>query len=822
MTNYELNAEAFEKLQSQFADVTLSGLSESDTRGKFITRILVDCLGWPDTIPNIRREEHVHAGFIDYTLNSSGHGLILEAKSTGISFHIPSNFSSVRNLSVKNLLMRQPDLKDMYAQVTKYAHERGISYCVLTNGIQWIVFPGVRTDNIHIRQSRVILFVGLDDIASRFVDFWGLLSFESVATGSLDRKLLDSHIPVEPSFVFNTENRLNIPYDRNPLALVLEEILPRYFGDLHGDPLHTEMLEACYVSDSPVQDTPVPIRPMRADEVPSTSLESEGRVLHFYSLHDVSNRLFAHIESFLLRRQARYLQVILGRVGIGKTTFLSYFFDVHHQDLSKNHFVVRLDFRGITESTDLDYFFFDSAWDLMASHPGFTALTARSTLRKILRDDVSVLDSSFSKFKNDRPDEYELEMDRHLMRILTDRPRFLEKLSQFLYRDNIMRFILVFDNVDQLPMELQEKVIRFAYAKAERFNASLILSMWEETYLASKRGSRVLATIKTVPLQVARQSTTSVLVKRLEYLQRQIRADAEPLDDLDLNFCSKEQFIAFINLILRSLLVDNKRVREFLELVAIGNIRHALEMFQEFLTAGSLETPKILSAMLENESYLVPVHEFVKSVMLGSKRFYSAGQSPILNVFAIGDQEHPSHFTRLRMLQWLYERRHEASPFGQGFHDIDTLIRYLGGVGITAKDATNSIYAMTNNAIIENDLRAIRDLSAVHAIRITPTGRYYLLKLHRMFAYIDLVMQDTPIFERDTFDRIAELSLKIDMPSRFIRCETFLDYLQNQEEEELLTIEKLGTEVTWRERFVPRMRRKYLATKKIIERKGYA
>jgi len=75
--------------------------------------------------------------------------------------------------------------------------------------------------------------------------------------------------------------------------------------------------------------------------------------------------------------------------------------------------------------------------------------------------------------------------------------------------------------------------------------------------------------------------------------------------------------------------VDNKRVRMFLELVALGNIRRALEMFHSFLTAGSLETGKILEIMRKSNEYLVPEHEFIKSVMLGSKRFYSENTSDI-------------------------------------------------------------------------------------------------------------------------------------------------------------------------------------------------
>jgi hypothetical protein len=57
------------------------------------------------------------------------------------------------------------------------------------------------------------------------------------------------------------------------------------------------------------------------------------------------------------------------------------------------------------------------------------------------------------------------------------------------------------------------------------------------------------------------------------------------------------------------------------------------------------------------------------------------------------------------------------------------------------------------------------------------------------------------------------------MDVRFERCELFLDYLAEQEAEELITIEKLGQEVTWRTRFVPRMRAAYEREKIFIAKK---
>ncbi len=823
MSDYERSAEALTKLIGDVGYEPDPTYSEADTRAKLLDRILREVLCWPEDGNNVRREEHIHEGYIDYKLRAGVNGLIVEAKKVGKTFIVPTGTRFGGKLSVKNLLQKQKDLREMYDQVTTYAHESSIPFCVLSNGTQWILFPGVRTDQIHIRHSRVVVFNGFKDIESNFVDFWNLLSYRAVEGGSLPRGLLEPGAHVEPTFIFNAEGRINVPYDRNPLSLVLVDILPKYFGDLHGDPTSTEMLRECFVTDSPVRQALGTYEVTGQDESPSKSLIAVSPVMHFYSLPQVGEKLDALLQAYLAGERAKYLQVMVGRVGIGKTTFLNHFFTIHKKELMSEHFVILMDYRNATEATNLNDYFNQSVWDFLSKHPKFEALMSEETLREVFADDLRILEQgplARLRFTNTR--KLDQEIASFLAQQLQNKERFLSKLAQLLYSKRLARFILVFDNVDQLDLALQEKVIQMAHAKMSDFNAFVVMSMWEETYFSSKRTGRALSTIRTVPLQIARQSTSAVIVKRLEYLIKQVRSGKEALALLNEDLCDKRTFCSFLELILRSLLVRNQQVRMFLELVALGNIRSALEMFHAFLTAGSFDTKKVIAFMHKDDEYLVPKHEFIKSVMLGSKRYYSERTSSILNLFAIGDVEHPSHFTRLRLLEWLYERRHEATPFGAGFMTLARVLSYSDCIGISKTDALTSMRRLCENALVENDLRAQKLINAAQAVSITPTGRYYLVRLCRMFAYLDLVLQDTPFLDEQAFRRIAPKCESTEMPVRFERCKHFLDYLSDQEEEELVTIEKLGKGMTWRTQFVPRMKYSYEHDKQFIIEKGYA
>ena len=154
--------------------------------------------------------------------------------------------------------------------------------------------------------------------------------------------MLERAAQIEPTFIFNSEGRINIPFDRNPLSLVLVDLLPKYFGDLHGDPASTEMLKECFVSDSPVRQALEAYDIEGQDESPSKTITAVSPVMHFYSLPQVSEKLDAVLGAYLAGERAKYFQVMVGRVGIGKTTFLNHFFTIHKKKLMDEHFVLRV------------------------------------------------------------------------------------------------------------------------------------------------------------------------------------------------------------------------------------------------------------------------------------------------------------------------------------------------------------------------------------------------------------------------------------------------------------------------------------------------
>ncbi|KPV43306.1 hypothetical protein [Alicyclobacillus ferrooxydans] len=787
MAGYEICAGKFATMFEDLKTRASEELNEAETRLKIIDELLFECLGW--SRDHVTVETHVHDGFIDYKLGSSGHRFLIEAKRVGRSFSLPNTFKYETHLTIKHFLKKQKDLAEVYEQAVRYAHESAVKFCVLTNGADWIVFPGVRVDDVPIRESRVILFAGLEAIAENFLEFWGLFSEETVSRGSLEQKLLPAIGRLQPSFIFNSEGRMNAPYDRNVLATAMTQLLPPYFGDLLIEDADTRLLEECYVVEASVRDILESLGDKDFHDALSTTIRTLARSKQFAELKDLSQRLHSLITNFLSNPNNEYnLQVMLGRVGIGKTTFLGHFFRVEHTELGASNFVLRLNFHDVTEDTNIEHFFEERLWNLVSSHELFVEYSTYDNLKRLFQQDIEAMERGpLAFFKNSQPEVYEAKISEFLLSKFGQKLEFAERLTNYVRKRLNVRVIFVFDNVDQLAQSLQEKVILFAYAQTRRFKAFSIISMWEETFYAMKTSGRALATINTQPLEMLRQGILPIIGKRLEFIARLLESGAVPELDLDEAICSRDKLNQYLRLMVRSLAVENKSVRTFLEFIALGNIRKALEMFVQFMCAGSLDSGKILSAM-DNKSYLVPVHEFVKCIMLGSKKYFSEHNSHVLNLFSVGDMEAPSHFTRLRILQYLHDRRHESTAFGHGFVPISTLTKALKTIGTSEQDCTQSLAGLTLKGLVENELHALRSFDEANSVRISATGRYYLTDLKNLFAYLDLVWHDTPIFDRDTFNILERNADATDMRIRFERCSSFLQYLSDEEEAELVNI----------------------------------
>jgi hypothetical protein len=347
-----------------------------------------------------------------------------------------------------------------------------------------------------------------------------------------------------------------------------------------------------------------------------------------------------------------------------------------------------------------------------------------------------------------------------------------------------LRPVIVLDNTDQLGELVQERVFLFAQRLSREHHALLIVSLREEKFFAAFRRG-IFDAFGDRRFHIGSPALRLVLRRRLEYGRAKFSKAAQETPSL-VSADDASQIDLLLEILIRSTTHANANIVRMLACVSNGDMRHALDMFREFLSSGNTNVGKILQIAKERGSYTVPFHEFAKSAILGSRRYYQSSVSHVVNVFKMTGARRSSHITGLRILARLSRGEESASPHGEGFLRTQTLLReYRESFG-SAEDFLEKSSELLMRDLIESEPPRAKSVEHTEALRINAAGAYYWKYLTRAFAYVDLVFVDTAIADRNVARRLENLADSSDMLDRFERVKIFLAYMSRREEEELM------------------------------------
>ena len=116
-------------------------------------------------------------------------------------------------------------------------------------------------------------------------------------------------------------------------------------------------------------------------------------------------------------------------------------------------------------------------------------------------------------------------------------------------------------------------------------------------------------------------------------------------------------------------------------------------------------------------------------------------------------------------------------------------------------------------------------------MRVTSAGWYYLRYLTKAFAYLDLVLQDTPVDDYPVHEELRQSVRDVDnmrdreelklarVRTRFARVEVFLEYLNDEEEKEREAYDLRQEMGPVGYQIIPRIQSQYEREKGWIERR---
>jgi hypothetical protein len=711
-------------------------------------------LGWNEA--NIRREENIESGRIDYTLlYQDAPIIIIEAKKAGEYFEIPKSMTN-RRYKLRGAIETVANLTKAIEQARRYCDDIGCKYAAVCNGYQLVIFVAI-TLGKNWKDGYCYAFHSLVDIKENFNLFWNMLSYEQV----ISRSSLIEHLEKgkrELSFQ-KTIADIHFPdqcWARNRLYSQIRPISDFVFTEIL-DEARADVLKRCYVYGRSTNPLSNDIEDYFIDKLP-----------HFaekFKIKDIIEReskAGAFEKEYIIRAFEQdkpvdgakgSLLVLLGGIGAGKSTFLLRFFRL-----------------VLHEHENLLWFYVD----FKSAPPNETEIEA-FILHKMLEE----WEVRYSPKIRPIIEDYGFDTTA------TDKKKYFSKLFKLL---NLLKFsmTLVVDNVDRHDASFQEKIFLCCQHLTDVLRTVSIVAMREETFILSTKVG-IFDAYNVPKFHIAAPNFLEMITKRIEFTIGMISAEAISKLLPRITQEDVEELKKYFLILKHSLQKTNEQSRKivrFMHNVSVGNMREALEMFNKFIVSGNTNIEEIFRIFDATGEYQIAYHQYVKSIMLGEYRYYTQSRSHIMNLYDFDTSISDSHFNLLRILHYLLKRTNVGSRIGRGYVDISDLVNVASSAFIKKEVIKDSLLRLSRFNLVEYDNQSKTEISTAAFVKITAAGQYYLKHLKHEFVYLDSVYIDSSISDHKTATYLKRLANCTDLGSRLERVKIFIEYLNKFEDDE--------------------------------------
>lgn len=778
---------AFESLEhferGDYSKFKESDLTETDTRSKILDYFLKGILGWEEN--QIEREGFVQAGYFDYEIKTPTFRFLVEAKRNFVSLNLP-----VKGTQVKLRTIYKAN-EEVINQIRIYLFERGLQVGVITNGHQFVIAKFVNSDGSDWKDNDSIFFDGFEDVKKHFPLFYDLISKEAVteygrvkieasSTNFSKRLLIDIQLR-------HAREKLN----RNALSSQLIPILKKFFQEIYNieDLNDKDLLEKCYVDNEDTRKYSYELSSIFADSPPVF----DHRISKVQNTKNTQKQL----KDQLYNQDTNYTPdpvILIGTAGAGKTTFIKNFLEFELSDEEKrDRPIVYLDFRGKTsqEIDDTKQIHQDIINLLQENFSGLK-LHQRNVLETIYKEEIKKnKEGIWSNLISD-PGNLDGRIADYLENKTRDPITHLQKISQYLIRQVRKKLCLVFDNADQLNEVEQGKVFLLAHS-INRNLRCLVITCLREGYFYRWKDKPPFNAYHSTVFHITAPPYREVLKKRINYILANFQFEEITLhgDGKKVEFQKGSLRHLFLTLYSSLFKKEQSEILQFLEQTSYPNIRAGLSNFQTFLLSGHTKIGEYMSFDRDH----IPIWEFIKSVALDNDFYYNSRTSKVKNIF-FPSSSGSNHFTKIRLLHYLNNEARLHSVKSVSFTNAKKIIGEFVKAGYTQDVILEELNTLLKDQMIftsnyASDIEEeiiIQDEAMIH---ISPIGHYYINILINRFSYIDLVLQDTPIFDEVFFENISnafphsDRDGERDLPKRLESSKIFLQYLQAQEEDDL-------------------------------------
>ncbi len=767
-SDYETCRSTLERLVDGYATRGLKR-NEATTRLQLIDELFFNCLGW-DKEDSVL-EEPYGRDYADYTFMAPRRVLIVEAKKEGDYFEIPAGRDRLE-YSISALMRDYPNLKLAIEQATGYCQSRGVPFGVVSNGHQIVAFVATRNDGLPPFEGKALVFPSLDFMLSHFHEFWQALSKPAIEQKKLYARLIGDILPELPPKL--SSNIAGYPgvVNRNVFQTDLQIISDLVIEDItRSHELEADFLEECYSQSGALSQFALLSKSiLQARYAALFDSDTSGPTpVPAVTKEGISPELFA--ES-LSRRPI----LLIGDVGVGKSTFIRHLIKVDAVQVFENAISLYIDLGSqATLSMDLRIFILDEITkQLREDHQ--VDIEERNFVRGVYHGQlVRFSKSIYGDLRESDPTFFKQKEIEFLEQKLNNREEFLKSALEHISRGRRKQIIVFLDNADQRSDDIQQQAFLIAQELAAHWPATVFVALRPETYFRSlKIGA--LSGYHPKAFTISPPRIDHVIDKRLNFALK-ITSGEIPLQAINASVQVQLTKLDSIIRIFLDSLRYNRALEGFIDNIAGGNVRLALDLIKGFFGSGHVDTQKFIDIYDESGSYYVPLHEFLRAVIYGDAKYYEPDRSPVANLFDVSYVDPKEHFLLPSVIGLLGSSNNPSVE--EGFIETSKIYEHLQALGFTPEQIDAAIIRGHNKKLIETGARRIPHPGQImpQTLRATTVGLYHIGRLSHQFSYIDAIIVDTPVFDPAVRALIRDVS---HIEQRIERVEIFRQYLDNQ------------------------------------------
>lgn len=755
--------------------------NEAENRFQFVDRLLTECLGWER--PSIRVENTDDlGGKADYVLGFPPKA-VLEAKREAKYFEsLPTGKpTAVRKL--RPMLAASKAFTEAVHQVLPYCTIQGAPVAIICNGPQLAIFQAL-TIGFSPLDGECFFFNGFESYIDNFPLLWSLLSPEGIFENRASRDLAvyrNPRIPPRASEFIPEPNRFRY---RNQFQENLRALSSLLLEEVEDNPaLKTSFYRDCYVPLEAnnrhllLSKRIIGARYRRVDNtgISPSSLDA---------VTDAGNGDLVFNDAVLSEGAGSRPIVVIGDVGVGKTSFFENLFEKLDQSEKSSTYFIHINL-GISANLSSDVKTYVLAEIPAVLRQKYTVdIESADFVNAVYHEELKQFDRSIKgALKSVDFNSYSKERIQFLTDLVSRKDNHLHAALGHLSKGRSKQIILVMDNADQRSFAIQQEAFLISQELAATRNLLVFVALRPSTFYQSKT-TGALSGYQHKILTISPPPADEVIQRRLAFAVRVAEGSTAPaaLSGIRLQLGS---VVSFLTATLRSIRTSES-IRFFLGNITGGNTRGVIELITGFCGSPNVDSEKIVRIEEEQGNYIVPLHEFTKHALLGEYAYFNSQSSLVAcNIFDVGAADSREHFLSSLLIS------HLSSNIGirdnDGFVSGEAIMAEMGRHGFADDQIRHSLRRLAGKRLIETPHAHYRELAVSESelpeqfhFRATSIGIYHVRYWTGSFAFLDATSTDTPIFDESARDEVARLAASFDIGDRYRKADRFKRYLEDK------------------------------------------